>query len=51
MGEPTKCTVKTKVTFDNGDYLEFDFSNLKPDTAVAMVELFKTHRLEEKDAV
>tara|TARA_R110000744_G_scaffold351687_2_gene457529 strand:+ start:524 stop:676 length:153 start_codon:yes stop_codon:yes gene_type:complete len=49
MSKPKKCTVDAKITFDNGDCLEFDFPNMKPDVAVAMVELFNAHKLEPTD--
>lgn len=45
--EPKKCAVKSEITFDNGDRLKFEFPNLKPDVAAAMVELFNAHKLEE----
>lgn len=46
----SKCSVKAVIRYDNGDRLEIEYADLKPDVALGLVELFKSHRMEaQKD--
>lgn len=43
------AVVKAKVSFDNGNVLDYEFPNLKPEVAVELLKLLQSHKMEQSD--